>query len=284
MRQDPPSYPVRKSAMDSLQGNIERFSGFAGTYDAFRPHPPPAIVDLLTMYAGGERPRLVIDVGSGTGLSTRIWAGRADEIVGVEPNEDMREQALERTASLPDAATLRYANGLSTQTGLPDACADVVTVSQALHWLQPEPTFREIARILRPGGVFAAYDCDWPPVVHPEAEMAYNAFMARSGDIRREGSPDGRIRRWSKGGHLQRIRASGQFRYVREVVLHHVEKGNADRLVGIALSQGGVAGLLQSGWTEKQIGLDLFRVEAARTLGDVPCPWYWSYRVRIGVM
>ena len=35
---------------------------------------------------------------------------------------------------------------------------------QALHWMEPAPTFGEVARLLRPGGVFAALDCDWPPV------------------------------------------------------------------------------------------------------------------------
>ena len=42
------------------------------------------------------------------------------------------------------------------------ASADIVTCSQSFHWMEPEPTLAEIARILRPGGVFAAYDYDWP--------------------------------------------------------------------------------------------------------------------------
>lgn len=32
------------------------------------------------------------------------------------------------------------------------------TVAQALHWMEPASTLAEVARILRPGGVFAAYD------------------------------------------------------------------------------------------------------------------------------
>src|SRR5690606_15398774 len=111
--------------------------------------------------AAVERPALVVDVGSGTGLSTRLWAGRADQVIGIEPGDDMRRQAEAQTA----APSVRYQPGYSTATGLPDACADIVTVSQALHWMEPEPTFAEMARILRPGGVFAAFDCDWPPTM-----------------------------------------------------------------------------------------------------------------------
>jgi SAM-dependent methyltransferase len=45
----------------------------------------------------------------------------------------------------------------------PQALVDaLVTCSQSLHWMEPEPTFAEVARILRRGGVFAAYDYDWP--------------------------------------------------------------------------------------------------------------------------
>jgi len=142
--------------------NVERFSGFASTYDRYRPTPPAVLIDILTQLIGITSPEFVVDVGCGTGLSTRIWADRAQRVTGVEPNDDMRREAEAHTST----PAIRYQDGTSTATGLPDACADIVTASQALHWMEPEPTFAEIARILRPGGVFAAIDCDWPPVTH----------------------------------------------------------------------------------------------------------------------
>jgi hypothetical protein len=38
-----------------LPANVERFSGFAGRYDAYRPTPPAIIVDILTQLAAGSR-------------------------------------------------------------------------------------------------------------------------------------------------------------------------------------------------------------------------------------
>ncbi len=73
--------------------NLERFSGFAALYDDVRPQPPATIIDVLLQLAQIERPRLVVDLGCGAGLSTRIWAERADQVVGVEPSADMRRQA-----------------------------------------------------------------------------------------------------------------------------------------------------------------------------------------------
>src|SRR5204862_107174 len=81
---------------------------------------------------------------------------------------------------------------------LPDGCADVVTCSQSLHWMDPEPTFAEVARILRSGGVFAAYDCDWPPTVHWEAEVAYQETIRRAEAIGRERGFFSGVRRWDK--------------------------------------------------------------------------------------
>jgi SAM-dependent methyltransferase len=259
--------------------NVDRFEGFAEHYDRFRPRPPLAIGDLLIQLSRSPRPK-VVDPGSGTGLSTLIWANRAAEVIGVEPGAGMRAQAARRAAG---AANVRFVDGLATRTGLPDRFADIVTCSQALHWMEPDATFAEVARILRDGGVFAAYDCDWPPTLNWEAEDAYNACIASARAIERERRFSPQVRVWAKEGHLERIRQSGRFRYAREVVLHHVEEGGAERLVGLALSQGEIQTLLKHGVSEDQIGITALREAARRTLGDAVVPWYWSYRVRMGV-
>jgi SAM-dependent methyltransferase len=70
--------------------------GFADVYDHYRPSPPSEVLDILTVVAGVERPGLVVDLGCGTGLATRAWAERADEVIGVEPNPRMLERARAR--------------------------------------------------------------------------------------------------------------------------------------------------------------------------------------------
>ncbi len=92
------------------------------------------------------------------------------------------------------------------------------------------------------------------------------------------------VPRWEKSGHLERIEASGRFRYTREILLHHVEIGNAERLVGLALSQGAVQTLFKSGFSEADLGVDQLRADAVRLLGDAPQPWHWCVRVRAGVL
>jgi len=250
-------------------------SSFTESYDRHRPRPPEALLGLLCRLAGVDRPRLVVDLGSGTGLSTRAWAGRAERVVGVEPHADMRAVAEAQGGA-------EYVDRDSGATGLPDACADLVTCSQSLHWMEPEPTFAEAARILRPGGVFAAYDCDAAPVIHPEVDAAVAAVHDRAQALRHE---TGRWGPWTdrpglrKSEHLGRMRASGRFRFAREFVLHSVEEGDADRVVGLVRSFGGVAT-----FEHGDIGLDELRATAERVLGDRTVPFWLGYRVRVGIV
>lgn len=268
---------------EDLSRNVERFMGFANCYDAYRPTPPSVVIDILTQLAGVREPKLVVDLGCGTGLSSRIWAGRASEVVGVEPSADMRAQAEDKAAGIATDTKMWFKAGLSNETGLPDGCADIVTCSQSLHWMEPEGTFAESARILRAGGVFAAIDCDWPPVTNVEAELAYREASRRIGTLgEKHGGADG-VKRWAKDKHLERIRESGRFRYTREILVHGVEEGNAERLAGLMLSQGSVQSLLKLGLSEEEIGISELREAALKALGTEPSPWYFSYRVRVGV-
>jgi SAM-dependent methyltransferase len=259
--------------------------GFAEHYDACRPQPPPALVALLTQFAGIARPRLVVDLGSGTGLSTRLWAGHAEVVVGVEPNPAMRREAQARTAALGLATTVRYRAGHAARTGLPNGAADLVTCAQAFHWMEPTSTLAEVARLLRPGGVFAAYDYDVPPAVHWEVDRALAACFERA--LARV-IATARARRGGdafrpKEEHLAQLRDSGHFRYTREVLLHAVEAGDAARLVGLALSTGRVERALAEGASAEELGLPALREAADRVLGPRPQPWYIGYRIRLAV-
>lgn len=232
------------------------------------------IVEWLSRLAGVERPALVVDLGSGTGLSTRAWAERAEAVVGVEPNDAMRRWAEQAT----EAPNVRYAAGSSYATGLADGCADVVTCSQSFQWMEPVATLAEVARILRPGGVFAAYEYGalHTPLWEPEA--AWREVRARKAQLRAERGLDSQ--RWPIS--LERLEQAGCFDDCRELVFHSVEEGDADRLVGFALSEGSMTTLLADGVTEEQVGLARLREVAARTIGDRPCPWLLGYRAWVG--
>ena len=59
------------------------------------------------------------------------------------------------------------------------------------------------------------------------------------------------VKSWSKDKHLTRMQDSGCFRYMKELVVHHMEKGNAERFIGLTLSYG-IARYLKQGYLTEQ--------------------------------
>jgi SAM-dependent methyltransferase len=118
------------------------FGSMAGTYDRVRPGPAPASVDWLVPPGCA----IAVDLAAGTGLFTRALAGRAGQVVAVEPDERMRRVLAARSPSV------RVLDGRAEDIPLPDGCADAVLVSHAWHWFDPERAVPEIARVLADGG------------------------------------------------------------------------------------------------------------------------------------
>ncbi len=266
------------SAYD-YSGNIERFTGFAGIYDDNRPSPPAILGELLPRIARVEVPSLVVDLGCGTGLSTRFWADKAAKVIGIEPTASMRDHAQSSAFS-----NVEYREGFSHDTKLESHCAQIVTASQALHWMEPEGTFAEVSRILVPGGVFAAYDYDWPPVTGIwQVDQAYEICMTACRALETSHGIGQQVRRWDKSCHLQRMTDSGHFRYTREIVAHHIDRGNASRLLGLVTSQGHVSSLRKLGLSDDELGITRLAEVVHDHLGEEEKDWAWSSRVRLGI-
>jgi SAM-dependent methyltransferase len=227
----------------------------------------PDLMALLGALAPAQRPRLVVDLGSGTGISTIAWSGHADRVIGIEHN-------LEMLAAAREAPRVEYRHAAAQNTGLPDECADVVTCAQSFHWMEHRSTIAEIAWILRPEGIFAAYDYDWPPLVDWEIDRAFLAVIEASGvDVNRP----------EKARHIERRQASGRFRSVREFFMHARESRDAERLALLPFAFGPVVRWLNDGASQEALGLDRFRQVVERRVGARNATLWWSYSVRSAV-
>ncbi len=119
-----------------------RFGEVARDYERGRPEYPVAAVEELLR----SSPRVVVDVGAGTGKLTRALVGRVETVIAVEPDDAMRAVL---TDLLPSVTALA---GAGESMPLADASVDVVVAGQAWHWVDPERGLAEVARVLRPGG------------------------------------------------------------------------------------------------------------------------------------
>ncbi len=264
-----------------IRNNVERFSGFEAQYERFRPTPPSVVVDVLTAYCG-KKPSLVLDVGSGTGLSSFVWHGHADRVIGMEPNVGMRRQAQAKLNALADSS-ISFGDNYSYQLEIESETVDIITCSQSFHWMEPRSTLTEFARVLKPKGVFAAYDCDWPPTIDIGLETAYMRLFNRIEEIAATLRDPSAAHKFEKENHLQNLRQSRLFRFVKEVVFHHQELLDAERYFGLALTQGGLQAVMRARPMELQAEINAFQQQVTDFFQNRTHPVWFSYRMRLGV-
>ena len=126
-----------------------RFSDRVRNYVLYRPGYPPAVLDVLRAEAGLAPGQEIADVGSGTGISARLFLDAGHPVHAVEPNAEMRAAAEGLLGADPRFHSVA---GTAEATTLPDASVDLVVAAQAFHWFDPAAVRRDWRRILRPGG------------------------------------------------------------------------------------------------------------------------------------
>lgn len=135
-----------------MKNTVERFSNRVENYVKYRPSYPPQVLELFRNEMFLQTDSVVADIGSGTGISAKIFLENGNKVYGVEPNEAMREAA---EVFLQEFSQFESVDGTSENTNLPDKSVDFIIAAQAFHWFDPEKTHPEFRRILRPNGFVA---------------------------------------------------------------------------------------------------------------------------------
>lgn len=167
-----------------MSDGTQAFDGLSENYRRFRPGYPRPLLDRLRAHvlAGAREswpdPWLLLDVGAGTGISTRALRrgfGPGPRVVGVEPGRSMRGAA----AGEPD--DVEYVDGRAEEVPFPDGSASLVLAAQALHWFDRPAFYAEAARLLLPGGTVAVLnnDRDWAASAFVDA---HERLMEEHGD------------------------------------------------------------------------------------------------------
>jgi ubiquinone/menaquinone biosynthesis C-methylase UbiE len=127
----------------------ERFSNRVDDYVRFRPGYPLAILDVLREECGLTSDSVVADIGSGTGILTKVFLENGNVVYGIEPNAAMRAAGED---FLKSYSRFRSTDGSAEATTLANSSVDFAVAGQAFHWFEPRTARAEFQRILRPNG------------------------------------------------------------------------------------------------------------------------------------
>jgi SAM-dependent methyltransferase len=124
-----------------------RFSDRVADYVKYRPSYPYEAIDAIAAVVHLAPGARIADIGSGTGISSKLFVERGFEVVGVEPNREMRAAA-EAALGTGPPSRFQSVDGTAEHTGLEDASVALAVAAQAFHWFRPEEAQRELRRVI----------------------------------------------------------------------------------------------------------------------------------------
>lgn len=104
---------------------------------------PDSLFERLATYGVGEKNQSIVDLGTGTGSLARGFASRGCSVIGIDPAEEMLNEACKLDVNAGVQVEYRVATAENTQ--LPDASFDIVTAGQCWHWFDRSKAAGEVS-------------------------------------------------------------------------------------------------------------------------------------------
>jgi SAM-dependent methyltransferase len=128
------------------------FNEIAGEYDRHRPTYPDALIDQACQVSGIGPGDPVLEIGCGTGQLTRSLLARGLRVTAAEPGDQLIARARDH---LQGAGDVQFINARLEDASLPPAHFRTVFSASAIHWIDPDVSWRRVADALVDGGTLA---------------------------------------------------------------------------------------------------------------------------------
>lgn len=140
------------------------FSGqeHSSTYASFRPvYPSDLFAGIASMVPSHG---LAWDVACGSGQATNGLAEYFDKVIGTDLAQSQLDHAVKKSDNILYVACSAEDSpeAIQSKLSIEPQSVDLITVAQALHWLNPPAFFQNVKHFLRPGGIIAIISYNWP--------------------------------------------------------------------------------------------------------------------------
>jgi len=124
------------------------FASEAAEYAHLRPTYPENLFEFLATIVASRN--IAWDCATGNGQAATHLAGYFERVIATDESAEMIAQA-------PDDPQIEYGVAEAEDSGIDTDSVDLVTVASAIHWFDLGRFYAEVRRVVRPGGVIAAW-------------------------------------------------------------------------------------------------------------------------------
>ena len=145
----------------------DHFSHTSLEYSQSRPQYPAMLFEKLASLV--KHHELVWDCATGNGQAAVNLAKYFAKVIATDASEQQIHHA-------KVYKNIEYRIALAENSGLENHSVDLVTVAQALHWFDFEKFYKEVRRVIKPGGVLAAWAYDFLQVDEVQLNQLIQEF------------------------------------------------------------------------------------------------------------
>lgn len=134
------------------------FSSHAKVYATFRPDYPAELYKFILALAPGRE--AAWDCATGNGQVAKSLAPHFAKVFATDISAKQIENATKED-------NIVYAVAPAETTTFPNHYFDLITVAQALHWIDTERFYTEARRVAKPGAIIAVWGYNLPRITPP---------------------------------------------------------------------------------------------------------------------
>lgn len=179
-----------------------RFDGVADFYETYRPSYPQELVDHVITQSGIPSGGRILEIGSGTGRATFLFAQRGYSLLCIEQGQNLVTVAAQKLKPFQvEFVPVTFEAWDESQTGF-----DLAISAQAFHWISKEVGYAKVAKVLKEQGHLALFWNMYPDLEGDIAADLRQVYQAHAPELAGPSTYEMRISR-----HEQDIRESDFF-------------------------------------------------------------------------
>ena len=151
------------------------FDTVAELYDEVRETYPQELGDYVLSKFKDPKKIRILEIGTGTGKATSLFAKHQSEILAIEPGPNLISFAKRNLAKYDK---VKFENCRFEDWPIQSSSFDLVISAAAIYWVDPEVRYKKIAEALKPNGYVAIFQNPKSELEEPLEKLIREIYLS----------------------------------------------------------------------------------------------------------